>query len=480
MIALREAEIVRVELRARMPFRYGIATMTELPHVVLRLWFEFDGARQAGLAADNLPPKWFTKDPARPLAGEIGEMLAVIRAAVAHARGVCAATPFAFWHELYAAQAAWAAAQKLPPLLAHFGTSLVERALIDAFCRARGATFAAALRENLFGVELGALRPELAGAQPRDWLPAEPAPEIFARHTVGLSDPLDEHEIAPADRVSDGLPQALTACVRFYGLRHFKIKINGDLARDRGRLARMAAIFAAECGGDFAFTLDGNESFSTVAAFPDYARALLAAPELRALWPRLMFIEQPWHRDVALTSAVGEALRAWPGRPPIIIDESDAELGSLPAALALGYAGTSHKNCKGVFKSVANACQLAARRARGEPGLLSGEDLSNTGPVALPQDLAAQAALGVTSVERNGHHYFAGLAQFPTAWQAHALAHHGDLFTRHAAGAGASGPAMNWPRLDVRRGKVALASVNAAPFGGAGELDFSAVTPVAL
>ena len=29
------------------------------------------------------------------------------------------------------------------------------------------------------------------------------------------------------------------------------------------------------------------------------------------------------------------------------------------------------------------------------------------------QDLAAQSALGIESVERNGHHYFAGLSMFP-------------------------------------------------------------------
>ena len=465
MITLRDAELFRVDLHTRMPFRYGIATMTEVPHVILRLTFEIDGKAHAGLAADHLPPKWFTKDPARALQDEIDEMLVVLHAAVTNARGVRAATPFAFWRELYAAQMAWAKVQGLPPLLSNFGTSLVERALIDAFCGARGATLASALSENLFGVDLGALRPELAGTQPRDWLPAAPAPEGFARHTIGLSDPLDANEIAPADAVHDGLPQALADCIRFYGLRHFKIKINGELARDRSRLARMAEIFAAECGGDYAFTLDGNESFMTAAAFPDYARTLLAAPELAALWPKLMFIEQPWHRSVALSTEVGDALRAWSGRPPIIIDESDAELRSVPDALALGYAGTSHKNCKGVFKSVANACLLAWRRARGQPGLLSGEDLSNVGPVALLQDLAAAAALGVTSVERNGHHYFAGLAQFPAPWQAHMLTRHGDLFTRHAEG--------GWPRLDVRAGKIALGSVNAAPFGVACGLDLS-------
>jgi hypothetical protein len=466
MVTLDHAELFRIELTLRMPFRYGIATLTALPHVILRATFQMAGARHAGFAADNLPPKWFTKDPARAPADELDEMFAVIRAAVRQAKTIRAASPFAFWRELYDAQSAWAIPSGKPPLLAHFGTSLVERALIDAFCRARKTTFAAALRENLFALDLGAMHPALAGSSPRDWLPAAPSRDVFARHTVGLSDPLDASELAPADRINDGLPQTLVECIRAYGLRHFKIKINGETARDHARLVAMARIFQTECRGEFAFSLDGNESFRAVAAFADYMRALMAAPELRALWPRLLFIEQPWHREVALSPAIGALASAWPDRPPIIIDESDGEIGSLASALALGYAGTSHKNCKGVFKSAANACLLAHRRAAGARVVLSGEDLTNLGPVALTQDLAAAAALGITTVERNGHHYFAGLSQFPAAIQTGVLAQHGDLFVRAPQG---------WPRVDVRDGRLSLASVNAAPFGVAGEPDLAEV-----
>jgi hypothetical protein len=305
---------------------------------------------------------------------------------------------------------------------------------------------------------------ELAGTTPADWLPASPPAKVFARHTVGLSDPLTEEEIPADGRVDDGLPQSLVACIRAYGLRHFKVKINGDAMRDRSRVAGVAAILARECRDGFAFSLDGNESFREVRAFADSFCELRSSAGDDALWSRLLFIEQPWHRDVALSPAIGELSRAWPDRPPIIIDESDAELASLPAALALGYSGTSHKNCKGVFKSVANACLLARRRVAGLPAILSGEDLSNIGPVALMQDLAVAASLGVTSIERNGHHYFAGLSQFPASIQAQVLAHHGDLYTRAAAG---------WPRLDVREGRLSLGSVLAAPFGHSGEIDLS-------
>jgi hypothetical protein len=444
-----------------MPFRYGIATLTELPHALVRLTFAIDGRPQRGFAGDNLPPKWFTKDATRAAGDEIVELFEVIRAALTLAASVRAPTPFAFWRELADRSAAAARAAGRPALLANFGVSLVERALLDAWCRARGETLAAALQSNSPGFDLGELHAPLAGTTPRDWLPARPVAAAFARHTVGLSDPLEPADIPAAERIDDGLPHALVDCIRAYQLRHFKIKINGETDRDVGRLEAMAAIFARECD-EYAFSLDGNESFRDVAAFADYMRRLMARPALRSFWPHLLFIEQPWHREVALTGAIADLARAWPDRPPIIIDESDGEIDSAARALALGYAGTSHKNCKGVFKSVANACLLAQRRAQSAPAVLSGEDLTNLGPVALTQDLAAAAALGITTIERNGHHYFAGLSQFPPALQAHALRHHADLFTRAPQG---------WPRVDVREGRIQLGSVNAAPFGVAGEPD---------
>ena len=327
MIQLRETELFSIPLRARMPFRYGIVTMTEVTHVIMRLTFAIDGQVHEGLAADHLPPKWFTKDPNRPLDEEVEEMLTVIRAAVASARAIHATTPFQFWQELYAAQGKWGVTHKIPPLLAHFGTSLVERALIDAFCRSIGVPFAVALRENRLGVDLGAMHAPLTGTAPRDWLPpqtlqepnhhgaGDPRHVVFARHTVGLLDPIEENEIADDERVNDGLPQSLAACVKFYGLRHFKIKIDADVARARERLLRIAALLRRECGGDYAFSLDGNESFREPAVFAAQMRALLAEPALKDFWPKLLFIEQPLHRRRARVVAQVPQLVGLAGAP---------------------------------------------------------------------------------------------------------------------------------------------------------------------
>jgi hypothetical protein len=146
----------------------------------------------------------------------------------------------------------------------------------------------------------------------------------------------------------------------------------------------------------------------------------------------------------------------WQGRLRLIIDESEGNLDSLVRALDLGYHGTSHKNCKGVFKGIANACLLEHLRREGRDVLMSGEDLANIGPVALLQDLAVCANFGIGSVERNGHHYFAGLSMFPAPVQQQLLDSHPDLYHRSSLG---------WPTLRIDRGMLQLDSIVRSPFG---------------
>jgi hypothetical protein len=235
---------------------------------------------------------------------------------------------------------------------------------------------------------------------------------------------------------------------------------------DLPRLERVFATIVSASKGPLCLTLDGNESFTSVEAFRALWASLAVLPAWTAVREGLWCVEQPFHRDVALSDETTSALRAWEGRPPHIIDESDAECDSLRRALAGGYVGTSHKNCKGVFRGVANACLLVARR-RQSPGSLflqTGEDLANIGPVALLQDLSVQATLGIASVERNGHHYFRGLSFLPEALQTQVLAAHPDLYRRHERG---------FVTLDVREGRLNVQSILAAPFGVGIPAEFS-------
>ncbi len=429
------------------------------------------GSRGPASRREGLLPKWFDKSPEKGTQQELDELLLVIRQAVAFAREIPASTGFDFWRQLYTAQMAWAAEKGLAPLLAHFGVSMVERTMLDALARSAGVNFSTLLRENLPGMELGAIHPELMGNELRSFLPNGPLAKVLARHTVGLSDPLTAADVTEENRVDDGLPQTLEDCVKFYGLHHFKLKVRGDVEVDLARLKMIAEVITRQCGDRYAFTLDGNEQYKEFPKFVELWERIQADADLRTFFEKLIFIEQPLYRSVALDPKIAK-IKEWRGGPPMIIDESDAAIGDLALALELGYAGTSHKNCKGVMKGAAHRCLINHRNETGRTQRyqMSGEDLVNIGPVALLQDLAAQAALGNASVERNGHHYFRGLTVFPPSISEAMLVNHGDLYTR----------LDGFARLDVRGGELNLGSVNAAPFGVAAELPMEEFEAVSL
>ena len=458
-----------VHMKTRFPFRYGIASMSDVPHLFLRAEIEIDGQSATGISAEGLPPKWFTKVPEATPEEELSGMLESITRATSNAEKLDEySSLFNFWQDLYRLQHEWSAENDIPPLLSQFGVSLVERAMIDAFCRAKDTTFAQALAENRFGIKLDELHPELDSREPADFLPAPGSQSAtrLARHTIGLADPLTEADITDEDRADDGLPQALEDCIKAYWLSWFKVKVCGDLETDLERMASLAKLFAQHVPG-YHFTLDGNEQFKTVEAFHNYWKQCVEDTRLKEfLSPgHLLFIEQPLHRDEALGDHVAAGIASWTDAPPFIIDESDASLQSCARALELGYAGTSHKNCKGVFKSIANACLLkhhAQQNPDGPLPIISGEDLVNVGPVALLQDLTVMHALGIKHVERNGHHYMRGLSAFPEAVQSQTLRDHGDLYH--------PGPEQI-PCVHIQEGKINIQSLLDAPFGTAFRID---------
>ena len=460
-------------LRTRLPFRYGIATLTECPHLICRATLEVDGKPFTGTSADNLPPKWFTKDANQSYADELAQMHAAIGAACGFATQAGAApSVFELWKRIEDEQSRWGSVQKLPALLVGFGTSVVERAVIEAYCRAIGATFGVALRDGRLGVRLDAVHPELQGLAPKDLLPPAPLRSVIARHTVGLLDALTDEEIAPADRVNDGLPQSLEGCIRAYGLTHFKLKLGGDPRADADRLRRVADLLArTAAGGKLAITLDGNENFREIDRLRELWALVSGDTLTQPLFARaLMFLEQPFPRDVALTDATMTAMRPIAAALPIVIDESGATADDVRRALDGGYVGTSHKNCKGVFKGVANGCLVAHRRRKTGTGMvITGEDLTNIGPVALQQDLAVMATLGVSHVERNAHHYFAGLTMWPANVQEKTLHAHPDLYGRSPRG---------FPAVRIDNGTMRIGSVADAPFGVGFLMDAGPLAPV--
>ena len=122
---------------------------------------------------------------------------------------------------------------------------------------------------------------------------------------------------------------------------------------------------------------------------------------------------------------LAEYIRAKKLEKPVIIDESDDSLDAFPRAKALGYKGVSSKTCKGIYKSLVNRARCAAW---GGEYFMTGEDLTIQPGLALQQDLALVSQLGLTHVERNGHHYVNGMADLPRGEQQAFLTAHPDLY----------------------------------------------------
>lgn len=472
MISFQAYDFHVLNMKTRMPFQYGIASLTSLPHLILHAQVEVDGVSQEGAASEGLPPKWFTKNPQTHFNDDLPALIEVIETACAAmvSIGACE-SPFQLWKSTFEVQRAWAEDKGYPPLLWAFGVSLAERAMIDAFCKAKRIPFIQALQQNAFGIDLGSIHPELEGTEPSQWLPREPATRLTVRQTVGLGDPLFDADINERDRINDGLPQSLESCIKTYGIDHFKIKICGNEENDLDRLRRIASLFEAFNLKNYAFTLDGNEQFREIETFRSFWQRANSDPNLSTFFSHLLFVEQPLHRDVALSEVVASQQLAWSDRPPTIIDESDGDTNSLRIALKNGYIGTSHKNCKGVFKGIANACYIhflndGSKQKKYE---MSGEDLANVGPIALLQDLTAMSALGIKHVERNGHHYFKGLSMWPERLNKDVLATHADLYHKSADG---------FPTLNIENGVIKIDSLLQSPFGCGIMVDHSEYIPL--
>ena len=362
-------------MRTRFPFKYGIAAMTELPHVFVVVEGSLGGVSWRGLASEGLPPKWFSKNPDTRFEEDLPEMLECIEHAAGLVKETTSESVFAAWRALYDAQAQWAKERGVPPLLAHLGTALIERALIDGFCRGAGVSFAEAVRTNALGVDLGSLHGSWRERRRSTGCRRPGGPSLHG--TPWGWEILCGRRISRWTNVSrTGLPHALRDAVQSYGLTHFKIKVCGNLEADVPRLREVAAVLSETSPG-FRYTLDGNEQYRDIATFREHWEAYRSAPGLEVLFEagRLLFVEQPLHRDVALAGSVGGELAAWADAPPMIIDESDGELDCMRRAIALGYQGTSHKNCKGVIKGLANRCLIEWYRQEnpeGGPWLMSG------------------------------------------------------------------------------------------------------------
>ena len=99
---------------------------------------------------------------------------------------------------------------------------------------------------------------------------------------------------------------------------------------------------------------------------------------------------------------------------------------------------------------------------------MSAEDLTCQAGLAVQQDLAIAALLGLTHSERNGHHYADGFGDAPAEEQREFAAAHPDLYAGDAAR----------PRLAITAGRIAIDSLFQPGFAHRADPDWRAMQPL--
>jgi len=473
---------VAVEIRlrnviSRMPGKYGATISLGAPLAHLFLTVEGPGGKRVtGLASDCLPKGWYDKRPNRTFRQDVQELSDAIREAQKTLFGMAQGGPrtvFGYWKELYEHQIAWARARNITDLTGNLGTTMFERALIDACGKLTGLPYHALVRENLLGLDPGAVHPFLKGWNASEALPPEPRSHIAVRHTVGGLDPLTAADVAAGKRLNDGLPQTLEEYLAAERIRYFKVKLDGNEKNDIERMKGIAAICdrLIPTSEPYFVTLDGNEQYSDPGALVRVLQQSAAGAVSRRFMDAVLFVEQPYPRAVALEDAIKGDLAAASKLKPVVVDESDENVQSVPRALELGYGGFAIKSAKGPIKALLNKGAMQRHPMRPIKGIVSGEDMMNMPVVPLHTDLVVMAAMGVEHIERNGHHFNRGLDHMPKDERAELLKNHPSLYHKKAG---------DLDVLSTESGALDVRSLNARPGFGVTDAEINRSSMVLL
>ncbi|MGH7170178.1 MAG: enolase C-terminal domain-like protein [Gemmataceae bacterium] len=290
--------------------------------------------------------------------------------------------------------------EPIPRLCTMVVASAFDAAVHDAYGKLHGRncyhTYGADFLDRDLGHFLG---DEFAGETLEQYISREPQPRMPLYHLIGALDPLTAADVTkPLD---DGLPMTLPEWIRFDGLTHLKIKLNGDdLAWDVERVVgvdRVSAETQRQRGVTrWCYSLDFNERCGSVAYLLEFLR------KVREWTPdgfeRIAYIEQPTARD--LKSDRGNVMHEAAKLRPVVIDESLVDLESLRLAREMGYTGAALKACKGQSQSL-----LMAAAARKYGLFLCVQDLSCPGASLIHSAGLAAHVPGVSAIESNARQY---------------------------------------------------------------------------
>jgi L-alanine-DL-glutamate epimerase-like enolase superfamily enzyme len=240
---------------------------------------------------------------------------------------------------------------------------------------------------------------EFTGEYLQQYVLKTPKAAMPLYHLVGAVDAITASDIRK--RVNDGLPETLPEWIRYSGLTHIKIKLNGeDLKWDVDRVVsvdRATEETQAKRGvRQWNYSADFNEKCPNV----DYLLAWIkqVREKTKSGFERIQYIEQPTKRDLKADRAnvMHEASKL----RPVVIDESLTELEALLLAREMGYTGTALKACKGQAQAT-----LMAAAAQKYKMFLCVQDLTCPGASLIHSAALAAHVPGVAAIEANSRQY---------------------------------------------------------------------------
>ena len=285
----------------------------------------------------------------------------------------------------------------IPKLCTQVTASAFDAAIHDAFGKAHGRSSYHTYGSDFVGHDLAHyLNADFKGEYPDRYLLKAPRPRVAMFHSVGGADPLLSSDIA--QRLNDGLPETLAEWIRYNGLTHIKIKLQGeDLKWDIERVVAIDRIASeTKPRQNWQYCVDFNERCPNV----DYVLEFLREVKERAPrgFTRILYLEQPTARD--LKANPKNVMHAAAKLRPVVIDESLTDLESLLLAREMGYTGVALKACKGQSHAVLMAAASQKYRM-----FLTVQDLTCPGAALIHSVGIAAHVPGVAGVEANARQY---------------------------------------------------------------------------
>jgi len=288
-------------------------------------------------------------------------------------------------------------AAPIPKLCTLVTASPFDAAIHDAFGKVHNRSCYQTYGRDLMPRDLSNyLNVDFKGEYLDRYILSKPKPQISMFHSVGGADAVLPSELK--QRLNDGMPETLAEWIKFNGLTHIKIKLQGeDLNWDIERtvnIDRVASETRPKIG--WKYCVDFNERCPNVEYVLEYLRKVKEMTP--AGFERILYLEQPTARDLKANrqNLMHEAAKL----RPVVIDESLVDLESLLLARETGYTGLALKACKGQSQAM-----LMAAAAQKYKMFLTVQDLTCPGAALIHSVGVATHVPGVAGIEANARQY---------------------------------------------------------------------------